>query len=64
MSKYKQQKIHYNNSRNCFVIWRKPCNTPDNIMVLGANKVSKEEYDSHKEEHGIRRGYACQGEVK
>ena len=48
MSKYKQQKMPSYSA----CVWRKPNESPDDVAVLRAWIVSKEEYDSHKEEHG------------
>ena len=59
MSKYKQQKVYFDKPYHSTCIWRKPYESPDDVVVLRAWIVSKKEYDSHKEEHGECR-YVCQ----
>ena len=52
MSKYKQQKIYFDKPYHSICIWRKPYDSPNDVAVLRTLIVSREEYDSHKEEHG------------
>ena len=54
MSKYEKHKHFSNKDGTVYYLWEKLINNanPFGEIVLWADVVSKEEYDSHKEEHG------------